>query len=241
MLLSERQLQILIATIEEYVKNAKPVGSLELQASFNFPWSSATIRSEMTTLEELGFLYQPHISAGRVPTDKGYRYFVDYITEKRLQKMQFKEQKRLQEELLKLKAREKMLARTLAKLMSNFSRNLAVAGVIEDKEFFESGIKDLISQPDFGNIDEICQIAEVVDYLDENIEKLTREMKTRQVETFIGGENIFTNSGDCSIVISKCLLPGGEEGVVAILGPKRMEYKKNISIIENVVKFLEGE
>lgn len=238
--LTERQAQILIATIEEYVKNARPVGSAELQEVCGFPFSSATIRNEMTELENLGFLYQPHISAGRVPTDKGYRYFVDYITERRLNKMKIEEQKKLQEELLKLKAREKMLARTLAKLMSNFSRNLAITGLVEDKEFFEAGIKDLISQPDFSNIDEICQVAELVDYLDENIEKLTGEIKEKQVNTFIGQENLFTGSGDFSIVISKCVLPGGEEGIVAILGPKRMEYKRNISIIENVVKFLEG-
>ncbi len=238
--LSDRQSQILIAVVEEYVKNAKPVGSAELQESCQFPFSSATIRTEMTELERLGFLYQPHISSGRVPTDTGYRYFVNYITEKRLQKMKTGEQNKLQEELLKLKVREKMLARTLAKLMSTFSHNLAITGLLKEKEFFESGMKELISQPDFQNVDEICQIAEVIDYLDENIDKLVKKMKPDKVETFIGSESFFTNSGGCSIVISECLLPGGEKGIVAILGPKRMEYRKNISIVENVVRFLEG-
>ncbi len=239
--LSDRQSQILIALIEAYVKTAKPIGSMDLKELADFTFSPATLRNEMNELEQAGFLYQPHISAGRVPTDKGYRFFVDYITDGRLQKMQIEEQKQLQTELLKLKTREKMLARTLAKLMSTFSNNLAIAGLLEDKSFFESGIKQLVSQPDFQNVDEICQVAEVIDYLDENIDQLSTKLSESKIDTFIGGENVFKGSTGCSIIISRCTLPEGGDGIVAILGPKRMEYKRNISIVENVVKFLEGE
>jgi len=238
-MLSLRQQNILVAIIEEYVKSADPVGSEELMREYNLPFSPATIRSEMAELEKKNYLYQPHISAGRIPTDKGYRFFVNFVTKKQLQHMNLKEQKKLEEELLKLRLREKMLARTLAKLLAAFSNNLAITGLLDEKEFFESGMKQLISQPDFQNVDEICQIAEVLDYLDENIIKLTKELRPKKVKTFIGKENLFTESGDCAIVISQCLLPGGEKGIVAIMGPKRMEYKKNISLIEQVTKFLE--
>lgn len=237
--LTDRQSRILIALIESYVKTAKPVGSMDLKEVADFAFSPATLRNEMNELEKLGYLYQPHISAGRIPTDRGYRFFVDYITERRLQKMQIEEEKKLKTELLKLKTREKMLTRTLAKLMSTFSNNLAIAGLIEDKSFFESGIKQLVSQPDFQNIDEVCQIAEVIDYLDENIDGLSAKMHESQISTFIGEENVFRGSTGCSIIISRCTMPEGGEGIVAILGPKRMEYKRNISIVENVVKFLE--
>jgi len=237
--LSSRQQQILIATIEEYVKSVDPVSSEELMRECNFPFSSATIRSEMAELEKERYLYQPHTSAGRIPTDKGYRFFVNYVTVKKLQKMGLREQKRLEEELLKLRLREKMLARTLAKILAAFSHNLAITGLVNEKEYFESGIKQLISQPDFQSVSEICQIAEVFDYLDENISELAKELRPKKVKTFIGKENLFTESGDCAIVISQCTLPDGEKGIVAIMGPKRMEYKKNISIIEQVTKFLE--
>jgi len=238
-MLSQRQQQILIATIEEYVRSAEPVGSKELMERHKLPMSSATIRNVMSELEREGYLYQPHISAGRMPTDKGYRFFVNYVTEKRLQRMDFEEQKQLEGELLKLRLREKMLARTLAKLLAAFSNNLAITGLVNEKEYFESGIKQLLTQPDFQNIDEVCQIAEVLDYLDENITELAKELRPKKVKTFIGKENLFTESGDCAIVISQCTLPDGEKGIVAILGPKRMEYKKNISIIEQVTDFLE--
>ncbi|MFH1182846.1 MAG: hypothetical protein V1690_01115 [Candidatus Moraniibacteriota bacterium] len=238
-MLSDRQEDILISVVEEYVKTAEPVGSEELVRNYRLESSSATIRGEMAELEKEGYLYQPHVSAGRIPTDKGYRFFVNYVTNKRLQKMDLEEQRQLEGELLKLRLREKMLARTLARLLAAFSNNLAITGLLDEKEFFESGIKQLISQPDFQNVDEICQIAEVLDYLDENIGELAKELRPKQVKTFIGKENLFTEPSDCAIVISQCILPGGEKGVIAILGPKRMEYKKNISIIEQVTRFLE--
>lgn len=238
-MLSDRQKDILISIVEEYVKTAEPVGSEELGRNYQIDSSPATIRNEMVDLEQAGYLYQPHISSGRVPTDKGYRFFVNYITEKRLQRMDRADQLKLEEELLKLRLREKMLARTLARLLSAFSHNLAITGLLEEKEFFESGIKDLVSQPDWESTDEICQIAEMLDYMDDKIDTLAESLKPKQVKTFIGKENLFTEPSDCAIVISQCSLPGGGKGVIAILGPKRMEYKKNISIIEQVTKFLD--
>lgn len=237
--LSPRQEKILISVIEEYIQKAEPVGSKELVEKYNLPFSSATLRSEMANLELEGYLFQPHISAGRIPTDKGYRFFVNYLTEMRLEKINREEQMRLEEELIKLRVREKMMARTLAKLLSSFSQNLAITGLIEEKEFFESGIKSLLSQPDYQNFDEICKMAELIDYLDENIEYLISKTEPKKVETFIGKESLFTENCDCAIVISQCTLPHGDKGIIAILGPKRMEYKKNISLIQCVSNFLE--
>lgn len=239
-MLSDRQKNILIAIIDEYVKTAEPVSSEGLARNYGIDSSSATIRNKMAELEQLGYLYQPHISAGRVPTDKGYRFFVNYITEKRLQKLGRVEQLKLEEELLKLRLREKMLTRTLARMLAAFSHNLAITGLLREKEFFESGIKGLVSQPDWESTDEICQIAEMLDYLDEKFDSLSDSLKPKQVKTYIGKENLFTELSDCAIVVSQCSLPGGEKGIIAILGPKRMEYKKNISLIEQVTKFFDG-
>ena len=79
MKLTTRQEQILFAIIEEYAEIATPVGSVTLAKLFNV--SSATIRAEMARLEEAGYIAQPHTSAGRVPTDAGYRYYVNTLAE----------------------------------------------------------------------------------------------------------------------------------------------------------------
>ena len=79
MLLDERKKRILEAVIEEYNATAEPVGSTKIANDYNLGFSSATIRNEMANLEELGYLEQPHVSAGRIPSSMGYRFYVDSI------------------------------------------------------------------------------------------------------------------------------------------------------------------
>src|SRR3954453_19177990 len=78
MMLDERKAAILRAVVEEYIETAQPVGSGHVAPAVNV--SSATVRNELATLEQEGYLHQPHTSAGRVPREKGYRYFVDSLT-----------------------------------------------------------------------------------------------------------------------------------------------------------------
>ena len=77
---SERMKKVLGAVVEGYIGTAEPVGSKVIAKNLNFNLSSATIRNIMSDLEESGLLYQPHTSAGRVPTEKGFRFYVDYLT-----------------------------------------------------------------------------------------------------------------------------------------------------------------
>lgn len=80
-ILNERHRQILEATVKHYIATAEPVGSKTLIDEYDFSVSSATIRNIMGKLEKAGFLYQPHISAGRIPSDSGYRVYVDQLIE----------------------------------------------------------------------------------------------------------------------------------------------------------------
>ena len=77
--LSERQIKILDAVIRNYLATGEPVGSRTISKYTDLNLSSATIRNEMSDLEELGYIMQPHTSAGRIPSDKGYRFYVDHL------------------------------------------------------------------------------------------------------------------------------------------------------------------
>ncbi len=77
--LDERKVTILKAIIKNYMETGEPVGSRTISKYVNSKWSSATIRNEMSDLEEMGYIVQPHTSAGRIPSDKGYRFYVDQI------------------------------------------------------------------------------------------------------------------------------------------------------------------
>ncbi len=78
-MLTDRQLRLLQIIIDEFIENAQPVGSKAIIEKENIPLSSATIRNEMAQLEELGYLEKTHTSSGRIPSDKGYRYYVDHL------------------------------------------------------------------------------------------------------------------------------------------------------------------
>ena len=237
--MQSRQELILSLVVKEYVDSAIPVSSSLLVGKYDFDLSPATIRAEMMELENEGYLYQPHTSAGRIPTDKGFRYFVDVLMqEKELTK---RERNSLQVELLKLKAQNKMLARTTAKLLSIMSGNLAVSRVVDSDDFYKSGIQKLLSQPEFSNLDSVSKIAEVIDYLDESLDGLSKELRNKsEIEVFIGKENPINNADECSMVVSKYNLKNGEEGLFAIIGPKRMKYSRNVSLIDYLKKLLGG-
>lgn len=222
--------------IEEYTQTANAVGSKILVEKYKIDASSATIRNDMAHLEKEGYLHQPHISAGRIPTDKGYRYFVESLMkDKELTK---KEQMRLQEELLKLKAKNTRLSRTTAKLLSGISGNLAVSGVLEEGDFYDFGMSELLEQPEFKELDEVCKLAETLDYVDEMFEKIIRDIPEGETRIFIGEENPVKEISGCSMIVSPYKLKSGEKGVLALIGPKRMKYAKNKSLIEYVKKIL---
>jgi len=236
--MNSRQEKILECIVEEYTSTAVPIGSKILVDKYRIEASGATIRSEMAELEELGYLYQPHISAGRIPTDKGYRYFVEELMkDKELSK---REQLKLQEELLKLRAKNMRLSRTSAKLLSGITGNLAISGLLDKDEFDDFGMKDLLSEPEFQKLDEICRLTETMDYIDEMFDKIVKEIKEGETKIFIGAENPVSKISSCSMIVSPYKLKNGQRGVLALIGPKRMKYAKNKSLIEYIKKMLGG-
>ena len=234
--MDNRHKKIFSAVIEEYTDSALPVGSQVLFEKYKLGVSSATIRSAMADLEREGYLHQPHTSAGRIPTDKGYRFFVEEIMGE--QKLSLSDQKKLQAEILKLKAQNQRMSRTTAKLLSSFSGSLAISGV--KKEFYDFGISELLDNPEFQKIDEFCRIAEVLDYIDENVDAILTKVKNGQTKIFIGKENPIKEISNCSMVVSPYKTKSGERGILAIIGPKRMKYAKNKSLLDYMRKLIGG-
>lgn len=232
--MNDRLKKILAMTIKEYTKSAIPVGSKILADKYKLEVSSATIRNDMAELEKKGYLHQPYTSAGRIPTDKGYRFFVEKIMKD--SHLSEREQKKLQTEVLKLKAQNQQLSRTTAKLLSSFSGSLAISSL--EKDFYDFGISELLSKPEFQKIDEFCRVAEALDYIDESIDMILAEVKNGQTKIFIGKENPIKKISNCSMVVSPYKTKTGEKGVLAIIGSKRMHYAKNKSLLDYVKRLL---
>ncbi len=229
--MTQRQKLILIAVIKEYIKNAQPVGSKLIFEKYDFDISPATYRNEFSALEEMGYLYQPHTSAGRVPTDKGYRFFVNYLLEKKA-----REKERLQKmfwELLEEKKRQDEIFYELAKKVSDLSKNAVLSGSLQKSIFFKSGIHQVLSQPEFDDISVRKEFGSLIDSFDERVQDILEKISDEDTLVFIGNENPFDRAKDFSLILSKCRFYGSD-GIIAILGPKRMDYTKNLEIINSL-------
>jgi len=119
--LDERKLKILNAIIQNYLETGEPVGSRTISKHTDLNLSSATIRNEMSDLEELGYILQPHTSAGRIPSDKGYRFYVDMLLEEKLQEVnEMQEQvNEMQEQMLEKADKMDQLLKQAAKVLAN--------------------------------------------------------------------------------------------------------------------------
>ena len=112
--LSDRKLKILHAIIQNYLETGEPVGSRTISKYTDLNLSSATIRNEMADLEEMGYIMQPHTSAGRIPSDKGYRLYVDMLMEEKEQELS-----EMQEQMLDKADKMDQLLRQAAKVLAN--------------------------------------------------------------------------------------------------------------------------
>jgi len=232
--MNDRQSSILAAVIEEYSKSGLPVSSQFLAREYFDDVSAATIRNDMGALEDEGLLFQPHTSAGRIPTDRGYRYFVETLMHDR--ELTKREQVSLQKELLELRAKNARLARTTAKLLAAVSGNIGISGVVDAQEFYEFGFRRLLEEEN--NRDELCRLAEALDYIDEKVDALLGDLESGETKIYIGSENPVREFGGYSMVVSPYESREGERGIVAVIGPKRMQYERNRSLVEYVRRVL---
>lgn len=239
-MITTRQAQILAAIVKEYSSAGKPVASEELLQKFPFKVSSATIRNEMKALEEMRYITQPHTSAGRIPTDKGYRFFVNKLM--RHMELTSAEQLRVKRELSRLKSQYMELGRGISKLLAETSEGAAFALLPASPQGGPesvgiSGLSKMVEQSD--SPEEIKEIAEFLDELEERGPSLVAK-DSGHVETFIGREAPLPVKADFSLVVTRIKTPDGKTGLIGIVGPKRMKYERNVSLLEYVSKLIAG-
>lgn len=234
--ITERQEKILNKVIQEYINSVQPVSSQLLERKGSFRISPATLRIEMQQLTDEGYLFQPHTSAGRMPTDKGYRFFVDNLLKE--EALGFEEDKFF-DEIEKIEKEMKnslQFAQALTKRIAELTSNLAMSYLPEEKIVLKEGWVRILKEPEFEDANCLLKFAETVDDCEKNIEKFFKN--SLGFEIYIGKENPLLKVENFTIIFSRCHFPN-EEGIVAILGPKRMAYQKNIGLINSIVKSLE--
>src|SRR3989344_397997 len=183
MMITGRQGEILNGVVMEYIERAMPVSSQLLEKKRKFGISPATVRNEMQKLTDEGYLFQPHTSAGRVPTDKGYRFFVDELLGKDWL-LHLVEQPvappggALQEDSLNF-------IKEATRFLAEESSELAFGYLAGEKIAWKDGWQDIFEEPEFIQPGLAASFAKMIDDFEENIE----DMLMPEIKIYIGKEN----------------------------------------------------
>lgn len=235
--LKERQKSILEAIIQEYINTAHPVASRELVRGLGFNLSPATIRNEMFELDEMGYLEQPHTSAGRIPTDKGFRFYVDEISAVRA--TDAKKNSRGRARFIPPRADEiNEFLHEATKLMAELSHSFAVLGMPSSHNFEKCGFSEIMQEPEFTDEVFAREFAEFADEFEDVFSDFLNDFEeSGRPQVFIGGENPIRSAHRCGVVVSNMPSPADQNGFIALIGPKRMDYRKNISLISEFKQY----
>lgn len=229
--MTERQKQILCSIVEQYAEVASPVGSSLLAKVFNV--SSATIRAEMAELERLQYITQPHTSAGRVPTDKGYRFYVNNLSEAK----QTVSERHAERALIARVQHGGMPERTIRNAVDTLvelTHNLGLATI--GNQLYMSGLSNLFGQPEFVQGGQVRQVAQLLD----NLEPWLQEAAPNQpLSVYIGRENPVGRSAGCSLIISRFRSPYSDKSYIGVLGPTRQSYRDVMQLVRFAGESLE--
>ena len=231
--MTTRQQSILNAIVEQYAEVASPVGSSLLAKLLNV--SSATIRAEMVELERGGFITQPHTSAGRVPTDKGYRYYVNAVAAEAPSELSNdrRGQKALAARVKVGGVPERTIRNTVDTLVE-LTHNLGLATI--GNQLYMSGLSNLFGQPEFIDGSQVRQVAQLLD----NLEPWLREAAPNEpLSVYIGGENPIGRSAGCTLIISRFRSPFSDRSYIGTLGPTRQSYRDVMTLVARAGRELE--
>lgn len=234
--LTERQRAILAAIIEQYAEIAVPVGSVTLAKLFGV--SSATIRSEMARLEDMALITAPHTSAGRIPTDKGYRLYVNSLTDAQMTELPGgtdRGARALEAQVNAQVSQADRAIRCAVDSLVELTGNLGFATIGD--ELYLNGIGNLFSQPEFLIGDHAQKVARLLD----NIEPWLREVAPNQpLNVFIGSENPIGKASGATLIISKYRSPYSDKSYIGVIGPTRQNYARTMMLVRRTGTMLEG-
>jgi transcriptional regulator of heat shock response len=225
-----RRREVLEAVIDAYVKNASPVSSEMLVRDFNMDLSPATVRNCLAELEEMGYLTHPHTSAGRMPTQAGYRYYVDNL---------MKEIKLLEKEKTRIETDYRRHIGELEAILDETSRIISevthYAGIVSFSDWrsriFYKGTGFMLEQPEFKDLAKIRHLLKVLEEKERLLEILNCDLKEK-IAIYIGSEIACSDMDGCSLIISSYKMKDRPSGRLAVLGPTRMQYGKVVSTLE---------
>lgn len=226
--LTARQTQILKALVDEYIETALPVGSESVEKKYNLGVSPATIRNEMMVLTKLGFLRQPYTSAGRIPSPKAMKFYIEQLMEEK--QMSLTEEVKAKEEVWDARKDLDSLLKEAAHALAERTESLTVAATDEGK-IWHAGYANIFLNPEFADL-EVCaslfSLLEEVNRLHELF--FERVAGKTPVEVVFGEELGWSGLAPIGIVATRFNV-GKRQGALGVIGPVRLSYPTVIPIL----------
>ena len=231
---NQRKRIILAASINAYINSASPVSSEAMAKDFDL--SSATVRNIFAELEESGYLTHPYTSAGRMPTDKGYRYYVDSLMSE-IDLLQEVKEGIIREYKNTIECLEEALEKT-SEIISMITRYTGIVSFLEwEDKFFYKGLSLILEQPEFKDTEKIRMLVKMLEDKKRFLEIINRDLK-EPVTIYIGREIGCPEIDSCSLVVSKYQRGKKENGRLVVLGPRRMDYEHIVPALEFISNVL---
>jgi transcriptional regulator of heat shock response len=228
--MNSRKEQFLEYVILDYIDTAQPVSSFTIQRKYQLPYSSATIRNTLAELEEDGYLTQVHTSSGRIPTDQGYRYYVNRLLGRQEILRQYAS---VTHKLLNDMNTMSEIHLKLKKLLLSFaheSGNVAM-GKLSSDLIFEEGMSNFLTQPGFSSVEFIRDALDDLEEIKSHIDEISQDVSHGSYKLYIGEESPHTSMHKYSVIVGKFSIDS-DDGTIVVVGPKGMQYAKNIAMVE---------
>ena len=232
----ERKDIVLGYVVEQYIKNLNPVGSAFLARACHLDWSSATIRNILAELEEDRYLTHPHTSAGRIPTHRGYRYYVDYLMHE-IQLLE-KEKKRIHQEYRQdVHELEKLVEKT-SQVVSEVTQYTSIISVDGwGNKIVCRGINYVVGYPELQDVRKIQNLLKALEEKEQILQAINRDLR-HKTEIYIGQEISCKNIEGCSLAVSRYRTKKGSSGRIAVLGPTSMNYEHVVSALDYITELI---
>lgn len=248
-LLTSRQQSILQRVIDTYIETALPVGSKAVTESYrgwcHDSYSPATVRFEMGVLERGGYLTHPHTSAGRIPTDLGYRYYVDHCVSAEPLRWGGASLPDLRREPWVGVADRETLAEDVCRQLSALCRETVVLLVPavkevtppyhqrpEDLRFYLAGSSHLLEKPEFQDIAKLHPLLEMLEEKTRLRHCLFHTSLYQGLTVTIGRENKVEALQECAVITAPYRIHDLAFGILALIGPRRMRYGKMLALVD---------
>ncbi len=224
--LSDRQVHILKAIIDEYIDTAMPVGSEQLERKYNLGVSPATIRNEMSVLIHEGFLKQPHTSAGRVPTARALRYYISALMQEA--QLSVAEEVATRERIWDQRHNIYQMMQTAARTLATKLETVSIVS-LDNGPMYSAGYSYLLTMPEFYDIDVTRQILSLSDTLpDWMVRILKQNMSAHDIQIVFGEELNEPYLEPVGMLFTPFQIGGRQGGIVGVVGPARMNFSQAI-------------